>query len=60
MAAKDRKVTDQPKSPDRKQSLTTIEEMKNAEKAILKTVQQAAYPIEFSELGKLRSGKGIK
>ena len=60
MAAKDRKVTDQPKSPGRKQSLITLEDMKNAEKAILKTVQQAAYPMEFSELGKLRSGKGVK
>ena len=60
MTAKDRKVTDQPKSPGRKQSLITIEEMKNAEKAILKTVQPAAYPMEFSELGKLRSGKGVK
>ena len=60
MAAKDRKVTDQPKSPGRKQSLNTIEEMKNAEKAILQTVQHAAYPMEFSELGKLRSSKGVK
>ena len=60
MATKVRKVTGQPKSPDRKQSLITIEEMKNAEKAILKIVQQAAYPMEFSELGKLRSGKGVK
>ena len=42
MAAKDREVTDQPKSPGRKRSLITLEDMKNAEKAILKTVQQAA------------------
>lgn len=60
MAAKSRKGSDQPKTLKEEHSPITLEEMENAEKAILKNVQQEAFPEEFNELNKSSGSKRVK
>lgn len=59
-AAKDRKGGGQPKIVKGKPSLITITEMENAEKAILKNVQQAAFSDELRVLRKSNGCRCVK
>ena len=60
MATKGGKGSNQPKTLQEKPSPTTIEEMENAEKAILKDVQQDAFPEEFNDLSQSSVSKRVK